>query len=82
MPPKASEETEGLETETFSPLEIKSLPPREYKIVWANVVRYIILHSLAIYGLYRLLFFAKWYTFIWGMFLGLLFVQAVHIVIL
>lgn len=43
-----------------------NLPPREYKIIWINVIRYVLLHIFAIYGLYLSLFVAKWFTFLWG----------------
>lgn len=38
----------------------------EMKIVWRNVILFTILHSGALYGVYSLLFEAKWLTWLWS----------------
>jgi stearoyl-CoA desaturase (delta-9 desaturase) len=49
----------------------------EMKIVWRNVILFTILHLGALYGVYSLLFEAKWLTWLWCYFL--LFVSATGI---
>lgn len=68
MPPHVSK-SEVFVVRTEKAITLKKeepLPPREYKLVWRNIVLYIILHGSAIYGLYLMVFVAKWYSFLWG----------------
>lgn len=39
---------------------------REYKLVWRNIILYIVLHTSALYGIYLLLTSAKILTAVYG----------------
>lgn len=39
---------------------------REYKLVWRNIILYIVLHISALYGIYMMLTSAKLLTTIFG----------------
>lgn len=43
------------------------LPPREYKLVWRNIILYIYLHVSALYGLYAIFASANWRTALFGL---------------
>lgn len=69
MPPNVSKEEDILlvrNKKLNAPQEEDELPPREYKLVWRNIILYIILHTSAVYGFYLMLFSGKWPTLIWG----------------
>lgn len=40
----------------------------EWKIVWRNVIIFIYIHLVCLYGLYLAFFYAKLWTFIWSMY--------------
>jgi len=60
-------------------INYQSSEPKKYKmeIVWRNVILFALLHLGALYGVYSLLFEAKWLTWLWCYFL--LFVSATGI---
>lgn len=35
-------------------------------IVWPNVIIFIVIHFIALYGLYRFIQYSSWKTFAWG----------------
>lgn len=69
MPPNVSKEEDFLlvhNKNLNSSQKDDDLPPREYVLVWRNVMLYIILHTSAIYGFYLMLFSGSWSTLLWG----------------
>lgn len=52
--------------ETSSYHEEKDVPPREYKLVWRNIILYIFLHLSALYGFWIMFTSGKILTSVWG----------------
>jgi stearoyl-CoA desaturase (delta-9 desaturase) len=43
-------------------------PRYVWRIVWRNVLAFIYLHTVSLFGLYQMVTVAKWYTIMWGKF--------------
>jgi len=63
MPPEASQPVITEEDEIVTKSQSKS--PYKLEIVWRNVILFALLHLASVYGLYLLVFNAKWATVAW-----------------
>lgn len=66
MPPQA---TQSMITDDEIETKSESKKPYQTVIVWRNVILFALLHLGSVYGLYMLIFQAKWATVAWTFFL-------------
>jgi hypothetical protein len=55
-------------TKTEPPRDAKpdSQPQYRWKLIWRNIILYLIMHITGLYGLYLLVLYSQWKTIFWG----------------
>lgn len=66
MPPQADEKVTDLLDEIRHVVNAPPLTFKKTRLVWSNIILFIIFHIGGLYGFYAIIFKIKWLTFIYG----------------